>query len=84
MLDDPMKRPPWKDQAHSSLLVSLRLNQFLMGAIVLGFILTYAFQNFLSGHPGLAVLFAVAYIVLCATGAYFKMAPRPLTTHDPK
>jgi hypothetical protein len=45
---------------------------YLEGAVVLGVILAVTFGDFLGSHPVLAVIIAVAYVALCASGAYSK------------
>lgn len=85
MPGDRMKNSLWKPQVSEAGIASLRVFQFLMGAMVLGFILICTFLDFLRSHPGLTVLSTVAYLVLCTFGVYFKIAQaKVLTTHHSK
>jgi hypothetical protein len=78
MPDDPPRQFQRNDQVGKSAvngIAMVRLGSFLTGAAVLAVILAIVYRGFLGNHPGLAVLFAVAYVAVCAVGAYFKVAP---------
>lgn len=77
MSDDPLKQFPQRYQVgHRSIsAMSLaRLFRFLIGEMLLGFILICVYGRFLGRHPGLTLLFGAAYLVLCAFLAYVKVA----------
>jgi hypothetical protein len=59
----------------------MRLCRYLIGAMIVGALLACSFRGFLNGHSGSALIFGGTYLVLCAIGAYFKVAgSKPRTT----
>jgi hypothetical protein len=80
MSDDPLKSTPRNFQVGNTMVSGIaaeRMLYFLRGAAVLAVILTALFFRFLGNHPGIALLSAAAYVVICAIGGYFKLFPRP-------
>jgi hypothetical protein len=80
MSDDPLKSTRRNYQVGNTMatgIAFLRLASFLRGAAVVAVILTAVFWRFLGNHPGIALLSAAAYGVVCAIGGYFKLFPRP-------